>query len=199
MKTKIALFCVFVSFSSGNLLFAEQREYLAAKENLLEKIRICADYACDVLLDEEGKSRCDYDIFESRWTPYETPWHTGQLINALLEAYQQKDGAMFYHADLDGNIDKSSICSSEVAFAGLLWMRLFRYGYPEFEKFFEKSVSWLMSSSFSSGHPDPNLRGAVVEVTTRISKGKTKIINRDIGTSFALRFLTSYYHLRFTF
>lgn len=381
------------------------------KDKLLERIYACSDYACDVLIDETGQSRCDYNIFDNKWTPYETPWHTGQLINALLESYkvtgrakylekavfcgnwwisleikddsplkgmvkgihgdhmddnlivfatisdgtpglynlsrvtnnpvyaqvvtraakwmlenmydarlgvcydnvdmrtgkvikkaqdfagklyyfyrpntegflfkdaydfsgddtfrkayltlcdslisfqtkeglwmqfkpndigkgvfhprynlwnaeslleaydmtldskyleaaaktarfyikyQDNSGAMFYNAKLDGSIDRSTICSSEAAFAGLIWMRLVGYGYPEFKQYYERSALWLMNASFSVEHEDPNLRGAVVEIKTSISKGKTKIVNRDIGTTFALRFLTSYYKLLYT-
>lgn len=112
--------------------------------------------------------------------------------------YQQTNGAMFYHANLDGSVDRSSICSSEVAFAGIIWMRLAGYGYDEFEKYYERSASWLMNASFSTDHADPNLRRAIVEITTNISKGKTKIVNRDIGTSFALRFFAAYYDLKFS-
>ena len=47
-----------------------------------------ADYAANVILDEEGKSRCDYNLTEGKWYPYEEPWHTGQIIYGLLEAYR---------------------------------------------------------------------------------------------------------------
>lgn len=111
--------------------------------------------------------------------------------------YQLDSGAMFYHAKLDGTIDKSSICSSEVAFAGILWMRLVGYGYPEFVKNYERSASWLMKAAFSPDHGDPNLRGALTEITTSVSNGSPKIINRDLGTIFALRFYAAYYDLKF--
>ena len=57
------------------------------KEAILNSIRIAADYATNVLLDENGKSRCDYHMVESKWYDYEPPWHTGQIIYALTEAY----------------------------------------------------------------------------------------------------------------
>ncbi len=47
-----------------------------------------ANYAMNVLLDEEGKSRCDYNIIKGEWVEYEPPWHTGQIIYALLETYR---------------------------------------------------------------------------------------------------------------
>ncbi len=414
MKTpiSISILSVCLSIAASFSCFAEKTAKAGiSKKDLLERITISADYADKILIDEEGKSRCDYNISESQWIPYEEPWHTGQLINALLEAhrvtgkqkyldtavkagnwwvgleikghpglegmvkgihgnfigddlivfatvsdgtpgiyylskvtkdkkyaqvatnaarwmlnnmydaqkgicydnvdirngkviknpedydgelnyfyrsntegflfkeayefsgedafkeayvtlcdslvnfqtpeglwmqfrpnnaekgsfhpryniwnaeslleayemtkdrkylesaartarfytnYQQKNGAMFYHAKLDGTMDKSSICSSEVAFAGLLWLRLVQYGYPEFIPNYERSVSWLMTSIFDKNHPDPNLRGATVEVTTSISSNNTpKIINRDLGTTFTLRFLAAYYDLKF--
>jgi rhamnogalacturonyl hydrolase YesR len=47
-----------------------------------------ARYAMNVLLDEEGKSRCDYNIILGEWFEYEPPWHTGQVIYALVETYR---------------------------------------------------------------------------------------------------------------
>lgn len=58
------------------------------KKEILKVIDEAANYTCNVLLDEEGKSRCEYSITEGLWSPYEEPWHTGQLINALVEAYK---------------------------------------------------------------------------------------------------------------
>ena len=57
------------------------------KKAILNSIRTAADYATNVLLDENGKSRCDYQMIESKWYDYEPPWHTGQIIYALTEAY----------------------------------------------------------------------------------------------------------------
>lgn len=47
-----------------------------------------ANYASDVLLDERGKSRCDYNLIEGRWYDYEPAWHTGQIIYGLVQAYE---------------------------------------------------------------------------------------------------------------
>jgi rhamnogalacturonyl hydrolase YesR len=58
------------------------------KEKILNAVTIGADYASQVLLDETGKSRCDYNITEGRWYDYEPPWHTGQIIYALVQSYQ---------------------------------------------------------------------------------------------------------------
>ena len=55
---------------------------------VLEALDGVAVYTSTVLLDEEGKSRCDYNMTEGKWYPYEEPWHTGQIILGLVEAYR---------------------------------------------------------------------------------------------------------------
>ena len=54
------------------------------KDQILQAMRIAADCASQVLLDENGKSRCDYSILEGKWYDYEPAWHTGQIINGLV-------------------------------------------------------------------------------------------------------------------
>ena len=106
---------------------------------------------------------------------------------------QQKDGTIFYDNYLNGkDPDKGSATGSAVAFAGILWMQLANYGYKEFEGNIEKSALWLMNNRYDVNHPDPNLRGAVLETRTRFRKGKVWLVNRDIGTSFGVRFLVDY-------
>ena len=51
-------------------------------------IRIGADYCIEVLLDEDGRSRCDYNVNRGIWELYEPCWHTGQIVYALVEAYE---------------------------------------------------------------------------------------------------------------
>ncbi len=58
------------------------------REAVVQALREGAQYAMEVILDEEGKSRCDYNMTEGRWYPYEEPWHTGQIIYGLLEAHR---------------------------------------------------------------------------------------------------------------
>ncbi|ODT91229.1 MAG: hypothetical protein ABS85_13165, partial [Sphingobacteriales bacterium SCN 48-20] len=58
------------------------------KEEVTRAINETAVYIKDVLLDSEGKSRCDYNMTEGKWYPYEVPWHTGQAVLALLQAYK---------------------------------------------------------------------------------------------------------------
>ena len=59
-----------------------------SKEAVRRAIDECATYATTILLDENGKSRCDYNLTRGEWYPYEEPWHTGQLVLGLLEAYK---------------------------------------------------------------------------------------------------------------
>ncbi|MDZ7401112.1 MAG: glycoside hydrolase family 88 protein [candidate division KSB1 bacterium] len=68
------------------------------KNRILQAISDGANYACDVLLDENGKSRCDYNWLDGTWHDYEPPWHTGQLIYGLLEAYQVTRNSKFLAA-----------------------------------------------------------------------------------------------------
>lgn len=58
------------------------------EEQVLKALNETAGYISNVLINEEGFSRCDYNIPEGKWYDYEPPWHTGQAIYALLEAYQ---------------------------------------------------------------------------------------------------------------
>ncbi len=67
-------------------LFAQ--EATAPQADILQAINAGANYAADVLLDEEGKSRCDYNVLQGKWYPYEPAWHTGQVIYGLVRAYQ---------------------------------------------------------------------------------------------------------------
>ena len=60
----------------------------AEKDQVLQALNECAVYASDVLLDSAGKSRCDYNMILGQWFPYEEPWHTGQIILGLVDAYR---------------------------------------------------------------------------------------------------------------
>lgn len=110
---------------------------------------------------------------------------------------QRKDGTMFYDNYTDGKAsDKGSITGSEVALSGIVWMELSKLGYKEFDANIEKSAYWLVHNRFAEDHPDKNLRGAVIETRTRFKSEKVWFVNRDIGTSFALRFLSDYYKFK---
>ncbi|MHB8339186.1 MAG: hypothetical protein ACYDEE_17355, partial [Ignavibacteriaceae bacterium] len=80
----------FVSIASffcfTKISFAETSDSL--RTEIIQGINECANYSANILLDDKGKSRCDYNLVEGKWHPYEPAWHTGQIINALVDAYK---------------------------------------------------------------------------------------------------------------
>ncbi|UII76514.1 hypothetical protein LV716_01620 [Flagellimonas sp. HMM57] len=55
-------------------------------------------------LEEEGKSKGDYEMISGRWMEYEPAWHTGQLIQGLLAAHDvTKDSKALEYAIKAGN------------------------------------------------------------------------------------------------
>lgn len=58
------------------------------QNDLLEALNDGANYICDTMLDAEGKSRCEYNLTLGKWFDYEVPWHTGQAIYGLVEAWR---------------------------------------------------------------------------------------------------------------
>ncbi len=78
---------------TGSYAFAQ--ENAALKKQIVDAINDGANYASDVLIDENGKSRCDYNMTEGKWYGYEPPWHTGQLIYGLLEAHRITDNSKY--------------------------------------------------------------------------------------------------------
>ena len=112
----------------------------------------------------------------------------------MYQKYQKSNGTMYYQNFVDGRSNKSSICGSAVAFSGIIWLRLFKYGVgDEFRENIEKSKNWLQKNRFFADHPDKNLAGAIINLRTRNKKGKIWMTNRDVGTSFGIRFLCDYY------
>ncbi|MBE7169323.1 MAG: hypothetical protein INR73_01970 [Williamsia sp.] len=112
---------------------------------------------------------------------------------------QQKDGTIFYVNYTDGRSpDRSSVTGSAVAMAGIVWIQLAKAGYSEFLPYIEKSADWIIRNRYSETHPDKNLRGAILETRMRNRNGKIWLVNRDIGTSFAVRFLVDYLNFKQT-
>lgn len=127
-----------------------------------------------------------------------------RYLNAALKTarfytkFQKKNGAFYYRNFLDGSADKYSISGSTTAFAGILWLRLLKYGVgDEFKSNIEKSLKWILKNQISINHSDKNLAGAFPEIRSKSKKGKLKIYSRDVGTSFCLRFLCDYYDYTF--
>ncbi len=111
---------------------------------------------------------------------------------------QKNDGTIYYKNFLDGSSNENSLCGSAVSFAGMLWIRLVEYGVGnEFNENIEKSASWVIKNRFGQDHPDPNLRGAFLNLRTRRKHGKIWMTQRDVGTSFGMRFMAAYYNYKF--
>ncbi len=118
-----------------------------------------------------------------------------------LRTYQkamQKDGTFYYVNYLDGKYNDNSVTGSATAFCGLLWIRLIKHGVGnEFVKSLNTAVEWIIKNRFAVNHPDKNLRGTIIDTRTRRKNGNIWITQRDVGTSFALRFLSDYYNYKF--
>lgn len=56
----------------------------------------------------------------------------------------------------------------------------------------------ILKNRFASDHPDPKIAGAVINTRLRYKNEKLWLVNGDIGTSFGIRFLASYYDHHFT-
>lgn len=127
-----------------------------------------------------------------------------KFLNAAVKTmrtYQkamQKDGTFYYVNYLNGGYNENSVTGSATAFSGILWIRLLKLGVgEEFAKSLEKAAEWVVKNRFSVNHPDKNLRGAVIDTRTRRKKGNIWITQRDVGTSFGLRFLSDYYNYKY--
>ncbi len=120
-----------------------------------------------------------------------------RTVDRYLQA-QQRDGTIYYKNYLDDRYDPGSMCGSAVAFTGLLMLRLMENGVSRnYSERIDLCAQWLIRNQFSADHPDPNLAGAFMNIRKRNRKGKIWLVNRDVGTSFALRFLSSYYTHKF--
>jgi uncharacterized protein YyaL (SSP411 family) len=98
------------------------------------------------------------------------------------------DGAFDYSQNVSGKVGSTSPTGSATAFAGILWLGLRAEGYSEFDQQIHAAARWLLANRYAANHPDPNLRGLVIE--RRIKGGA--ILQRDLGNLFAARFLAQY-------
>jgi hypothetical protein len=187
------------------------------RARLREAIASGADYAGNVLLDASGQSRCDYDILTSQWSPYEPAWHTGQIILALVDAYQiTKDPRhlakaklaadwwvgleIMDHPKLTGmvraihgaGIDNIVFATVSDGTTGLfaLWRLT---GDERYAAVPTHAGEWMLRNRYPLNHPDPNLAGGFFNVRAGSGSGPVKLVHRDIGTAFGLRFLAAYY------
>ncbi len=98
------------------------------------------------------------------------------------------DGSFDYVQNVNGKSGNVSPTGSATAFAGLLWLELHALGYTEFDAQIHDAARWLIGNRYAGDHPDPNVRGMVVEM--RVKGGRS--ILRDLGSPFAARFLAAY-------
>lgn len=106
---------------------------------------------------------------------------------------QRPNGGFYRTLTLDGGSQRGDYIGSAVAFSGLLWLRLRDYGAgSEFDNNIERAVDWLIANQAPGDHPDPNLRGAFLNLWVREEEAEVRLFQRDIGTAFALRFLATY-------
>jgi rhamnogalacturonyl hydrolase YesR len=89
---KYSIILLFIRFTFITAVDAQEVEKL---ENIKNKINAGSKYMADVLLDENGKSKCEYSIIDGVWADYEPAWHTGQLIYALSRAHDITNNASY--------------------------------------------------------------------------------------------------------
>ncbi len=76
-QIKILTSLILVScFSLSNLAFSQVK-----KEEIVSAIDQTANCIVNVILDEQGKSRCDYNLTEGKWYPYEVPWQQAKQMD----------------------------------------------------------------------------------------------------------------------
>jgi hypothetical protein len=98
------------------------------------------------------------------------------------------DGTFDYVQNVGGKSGTTSPTGSATAFAGILWLELRAAGHKEFDPQIHAAARWLIANRYPASHPDPNLRGLVIE--RRIKGGS--VVQRDLGNLFAARFLAMY-------
>ena len=111
--------------------------------------------------------------------------------------FQDGAGTIYYRNYLDGTRDRSSVCGSAVAFAGIIWLRLREHGVEGFDENIALSVDWILKNRYAANHPDPNLAGAVINTRLRHRHDKLWFTQRDIGSSFGVRFLALHHDLTY--
>lgn len=197
-------------------LFKDAWEYSGEK-----KFRDAFLLLCNSLVEKQGPEGLWMEYMpnfkaEHSFHPRFNLWYAESLLEAFdmtkdkkfLEAAakvarvharaQEKDGTQYYEQFIDGREpDRGSICGSTVAFSGIIWIRLVKAGYKEFEENIQRSANWILKNRYATDHPDPNLRGGVIETRARNKKGKIWLVNRDIATSFGVRFLVDYLNYQY--
>lgn len=123
----------------------------------------------------------------------EGAYKTGKAMASI----QDKNGIIYYTSYTDGTVDKKSPCGSGTSFAGILWLRLYQFGYKEFKNNIIGALDFTLINQFPDNHADKNVAGGYFEMRLEAKNGKVDMIYRDIATSFGLRFLSEIYKLEF--
>jgi uncharacterized protein YyaL (SSP411 family) len=196
-------------------LFLDMYEYTGNEEYKAAFITLC-----NSLVDKQGPEGLwmhfmPNDLESGSVHPRFNLWYAESLIygyeltgdRRYLEAatktleiftrFQDSRGTIYYRNYVDGGRDRSSVCGSAVAFSGILWLRLREHGVEGFDENIELSLDWILKNRYATDHPDPNLAGAVINTRLRHKKGKLWLTQRDVGSTFGVRFLSAYYDYTF--
>jgi sucrose-6-phosphate hydrolase SacC (GH32 family) len=118
---------------------------------------------------------------------------------------QRRDGTIFYMSYVNGSVSQNDLCGSAVGFLLHLAVRLLQVhavardpaAVAALQPAVARSVAWLLANQYPTTHPDPNLRGAFLEIGFRhkpwyLGPHSKAVIHRDLGTSFALPALVAF-------
>ncbi|MCB0749140.1 MAG: hypothetical protein KDC90_16890 [Ignavibacteriae bacterium] len=177
---------------------------------------------CESLLEYQGEEGLWMDFMpndkvEGNFHPRFNLWYAESLLDGYdltgdkrylnaakktlvyQQSFQRKDGTFYYKNYINGtDSDRGSICGSAVSFMGILEIRMVGYGVgDEFKDIIDKSAEWVIKNRFDKNHPDENLADSFLNLRVRTKNGKIWMTQRDVGTSFAMRFLASYYNYKF--
>jgi hypothetical protein len=115
-----------------------------------------------------------------------------RAVATLLKA-QATDGSLYADSYLDGRVERRSVSGSAVSMLGLVMVRLAGLGRTFYAPHIHRCAQWVNDNRYAITHPDPNLRGAVVDLRQRVRRGQLEVVNRDLGTVFGLRFMAAYH------
>ncbi len=105
---------------------------------------------------------------------------------------QDLNGAIYY-TRLDGKHGSYAVSGSASAFAGLLWLELYKkIPDPRYLEAINLSLDFLLYTQYSDDFEDPNLRGAYFESWGMIEhSGFSYYTFRDLATVFAVQFISA--------
>ncbi|HMQ45986.1 MAG TPA: hypothetical protein PKA00_00960 [Saprospiraceae bacterium] len=92
------IYRLLVLLLGSHLLIAQNKPFNL--EEIEQAIQLSGQYAADVLINEVGSSRCDYELISGQWQEYEPAWHTGQVIYGLLEAFRITGDSSFLNTSI---------------------------------------------------------------------------------------------------